>query len=282
MSKVTTFGAAGRVSIGFSKPYVANYAANQGSVTFSQAQVLARGVNVKITPDTASDNNFYADNQLAESAAGTFSGGSFTLTVDGLLPEAERFIMGLPARDGDGWLNIGDNQIIPNVALAYVAKYMCNNVEIYRAEILMKTKFNQIGGDYATQADEINWHTQELSGVIMRADDANHNWKLLGDDFTTEAEAENQLITKLGGTTTRYVVSQTLSNVTSSYSDTLIDAGENFSATLAAADGYTIANVIVMEDGEDVTASAWTSGTGTVAITSVSGNISIIATATNA
>lgn len=77
-----------------------------------------------------------------------------------------------------------------------------------------------------------------------------------------------------------FKVTQTLSHVTSTYEDTSIASGDAFSATLAAEDGYTIASVVVLMDGEDITGEAYTSGTGAIAIASVDGDIQIVATAT--
>ena len=76
-----------------------------------------------------------------------------------------------------------------------------------------------------------------------------------------------------------YRVTQTLSHVTSTFTENAIASGEAFSATLAAAEDYTIENVVVMMGGEDITDDAYTSGTGEVAIASVDGEIQIIATA---
>lgn len=77
-----------------------------------------------------------------------------------------------------------------------------------------------------------------------------------------------------------YTVKQTLSHVTSSFTDNAVASGEAFEATLAAASDYTIASVVVMMGGEDITDDAYTSGTGVVAIASVTGDIQIVATAT--
>ena len=71
MSKVTTYGAFGRVAIGYSCPWVAKYSKGVDTYTNSDGRRLARGVGASISPDTADDNNFYADNQVAESDAGT-------------------------------------------------------------------------------------------------------------------------------------------------------------------------------------------------------------------
>ena len=77
-----------------------------------------------------------------------------------------------------------------------------------------------------------------------------------------------------------YRVAQTLSHVTSTYTDTSIDSGSAFEATLEAAEDYTIASVVVMMGGEDITEDAYASATGVVSIASVTGDIQIVATAT--
>lgn len=71
-----------------------------------------------------------------------------------------------------------------------------------------------------------------------------------------------------------------LNNVTTSNSAHAVEVGGNYSAVLTADSGYTLDNVTIVMDGEDVTATAWTSGTSTVAITGVTGNIVVAATAT--
>lgn len=55
--------------------------------------------------------------------------------------------------------------------------------------------------------------------------------------------------------------------------------GSAYSGVLTADEGYTLANVTVVMNGQDVTSSAWTSGTSTISIASVTGNIVIAATA---
>ena len=193
-----TFTKAGKVATGFSYPYVARYAANEGTITFSGAMELARGVSVNVSPTTSDANKFYANNQEAESGPNRFTGGTATLTVDGLLVAAERFIMGLPAAGEDGWTAYGDSAQIPYVAIGYIARFMSGGVESFTPTILVKTKFQQINSDYATQEEEIDWQTQELTADLFRGDDLNHSWKYLGTDYATEAEALAALRTKLG------------------------------------------------------------------------------------
>ena len=190
--------AAGRICTGFSKPYVAKYNANAGIVTFTEGRILARGVSVSVEPNASSDNNFYADNQMAESESGTFTSGTVTLTVDGLFADAERFIQGLPAAGADGWLNYGDDKSAPYIAIGYIARYQSDGVVTYVPTIIPKTKFGLFNSAAATQEDQIDWQTQELTANILRSDDSNHNWKYIGADFASEAAAEAALQTKLG------------------------------------------------------------------------------------
>lgn len=77
---------------------------------------------------------------------------------------------------------------------------------------------------------------------------------------------------------TTYSVTQTLTHTTSTYTDTTVDAGDDFTATLEAEDTYTLGTVTVTMGGVDITSLAWDSTTSTVTIASVTGNIVITAT----
>lgn len=189
--------AAGRVCTGFSLPYVALYGAASGTVTYVSGQKLARGVNVSISPESGDDNNFYADNVLAESANTTFTGGEVTLTVDGLLEDAEKLIMGLPTSSG-GWMTYNDDQAVPYVGIGFIARYQSGSIVSYVPYVLAKCMFNQINTNAATQEENIDFQTQELTARIYRGDDTKHAWKYVGDPEDTEAAAEAALKTKLG------------------------------------------------------------------------------------
>lgn len=192
------FFAAGKVCTGFSKPYVANYSANAGVVTYSNARKLARGVSISMTPDSGSDNDFYADNQLSESEGGSFSSATATLTVDGLFIDAERQIMGLPEADSSGWTAYGDGQNTPNMGLGFIARYMSDGITTFTPIILCKVKFNQVPISAQTQGQNIDWQTEELNAKVMRGDDAAKTWKYIGSEYTTEDEAEKALQVKFG------------------------------------------------------------------------------------
>lgn len=188
----------GRVITGFSKPYIANYAASGTTVTYSGGMVLARGVSVSLAPESADDNKFYADNVTAETAAGVFTGGTATITVDGLNPDARALAYGLPEAGSDGWTADGDTTNAPYVGIGYIVRYMSGGDVIYVPTVLAKTRLSIPAEEASTQEDEIDWQTTALDFTLMRDDSANHNWRFIGADFTTEEAAEAALKAKLG------------------------------------------------------------------------------------
>ena len=198
--------AAGKVCTGFSMPYVAKYS-NVGSVvTYSGVMQLARGVSVSLSLNTTDDNVFHADNVSAEAAAAIFTGGTATLTVDGLLAEAEKFILGLPETTkvpaGGAQVDVshyGDGMEIPYVGIGFVVRYQSGGVVTYAPVVLTKARFQQPGLDAATQEESIDWQTQELTATLMRDDTTNHDWKLVGADQPTEEAAVEVLKAILGG-----------------------------------------------------------------------------------
>lgn len=79
---------------------------------------------------------------------------------------------------------------------------------------------------------------------------------------------------------TAWTVSQILTHVSSSFTASAIANQGEFEAELTADEDYTIANVVVLMGGEDITSTAYDDTTNTISISSVTGNLQIIATAT--
>lgn len=190
--------AAGQVTTGFSKPYVALYTASSGTVTYSSGQLLARGVEVSVEPESSDDNRFYADNIVAETAAGMFTGGTVTLTVDGLFLTAEKLIMGYGTAGADGWTAVKAGDTIPYVGIGFICRTQSEGVVKYTPYVIPKAAFQNIPISAATQEDEIDWQTTELTATIMRDDTTDQNWKFIGAAAADEATAEAALRTKLG------------------------------------------------------------------------------------
>ena len=190
--------AVGRVTTGFSYPLVAKYSADGGKVTLSDAMVLARGVGVDIRVNVAGDNEFYADNMLAESENDIFESGTLKLTVDGLFDKANRMISGQaePVEEtfGEKKINLtkyaADAQP-PYVAVGVIVEYKSAGKRIYVPTVLVKTKFKPADTSAQTRGKTTSWQTQDLEATIHRADD--DSWKWVGEDFGTEADAKAAL-----------------------------------------------------------------------------------------
>lgn len=186
----------GKVITGYSKPIVSKYTYDGSDISYSNTMPLARGVEVSIDVETGDATNFYANNTIAEAVAGQFNGATATLTVDGLKDAARDLIAGLVST---GTITVGatsintkiydDLQVIPYVGIGFVVRYMENGVTSYAPVIFPKAQFSPEGLEAATQGESVEFQTTELVATIMRADDANHSWKVIAEDQTTEADA---------------------------------------------------------------------------------------------
>lgn len=186
----------GRVITGYSMPKVAVYSYEGSAVTYTGLMALARGVSVSMDVETSDSSDFYADNVLAESAGGRFTGGTVTLTVDGLKDAARKAIQGLPTETN---LTVGseqvkvleydDRQAAPYVGIGFVVRYMENGITSYVPVVLTKCVFDVDTIEAETQEDAIDFQTSELTATIARDDTANHTWRRIGEGQTTEAKA---------------------------------------------------------------------------------------------
>lgn len=189
----------GKVCTGFSMPWVALYSAENGTITYSGGIPLARGVDVSLSVESNNDNDFYADNVLAESDTQSFSSGTVSLTVDGLKDAARKLISGVtttravtPSGQGATAVDFDvydDDAAVPYVGIGFIARYMEDGVTTYMPVIINKCKFSPEGLDAATQEENIEFQTASLEATIYRDDSAKHAWKMVGADQTTEAAA---------------------------------------------------------------------------------------------
>ena len=185
----------GRVITGYSQPHVAIYSDAEGTVKYSEFKKLAEGVKISIEPNSSGSNNFYADNAPIESSGGVFTGGTATLEVNGLKPEAEKMIMGLPDAV-ENWTDYGETQNVPYVGIGFIVEYQSKGKKSYQAYVLKKAKFDILKLEAETRGEEVDYQTQELEAVLLR--DAEGNWKSISIEFETEGEALNALKNKMG------------------------------------------------------------------------------------
>lgn len=191
--------------IGVSKPYVAKYSNTDTTVSYTSGQILDKMTEIDISINSAEDNNFYADNSIAESDS-SFSGGSVTVNTADLGPEATALVLGITpvpiagisgVTDEDvNELIFDDDQRSPYLGFGCIIKKRVNNVDQWRAIILTKIMLAVPNDAATTQGETIEWQTPQLTGTIMRDDSAKHAWKREAT-FTTEAQAEAYIKARL-------------------------------------------------------------------------------------
>lgn len=194
------------VTTGFSHIHVAEYSAAGGVVTYSGCRELARAKSMSIDVTAMDANNFYANDELAETESATFKEGNAKLTVDGLSGEEEALILGIK----ESTVQVGDKAVPvvkygksmnpPYLGIGAVKKMQMLGVESYRAVILCKTRFGIPPEAAETQEGQKNWQTQELTATLMRDDTDEANWKIIPkENFATKAEAIAFIKAVLGG-----------------------------------------------------------------------------------
>lgn len=189
--------------IGLSRPYVAEYVNSGTNVLYQNGMRMGRAVEFSTEIETSEGNDFYADNTIAETINGVFTGGSLTMTTAELEAAVSRMILGLKTRDVD----VGDvtvKEIVfdedaqsPNLGFGVIVKEILHGVTSWRAIVLKKVAFNVPGEDVTTQGEEIEWQTQETSATIMRDDTPKHEWQVQAGNLTTEELADKYIRTKL-------------------------------------------------------------------------------------
>lgn len=196
------------VTTGFRNIYVATYSNTGQKVTYTGLAKLARARSFTLSVDASDDNNYYADDALAETESGAnFTSGTLELTVDGLSGEEEALLFGLPDEQTVQVnespipvLNYGDGMNPPFVGVAGIVRKQLNGVVSYRPIVLPKCQF-VLSDDSANTAEEsIEWQDQTLNANVMRDDTANRNWKIMPKDPCTTLQAAIDFITAvLGG-----------------------------------------------------------------------------------
>lgn len=192
--------AAGRPTTGVSYVVVAEYNSPGGTESYTNGRRLARIVNFSVNVETDEDNEFYADNVVAETESGMFSSGTLELTVDGMNPAVSRFVQGLPEPTT---VSVGDQQIeitstggaanAPYVGVGIIVEHRSGGQRIYVPYIFTKCRFRQPGLTANTRTRTIDWQTQDLTVDLHRDDTAENNWKFQLGDYTTEPEAQAAL-----------------------------------------------------------------------------------------
>lgn len=130
---------------------------------------------------------------------------------------------------------------------------------------------------------------EELNPYISGVTSDNQNaGKILSNKYSTYTYSEDTDSGDTGGDSTggedtggdsgdtgvtTYTITNNLTNVTSSNSDTSVEKGSTYTANISVPEGYVVSSVSVVMGGTDITASAYVDGV--ISIDSVSGNVVI-------
>lgn len=193
-------------TIGCSVLKFAKYANSGTTITYSDGGVAAKLVNLDISIDSATDNDFYADNAVDETDR-VFAGGSLTVGTNDLTDAVSKAILGLqeaaletiPGVTDTGVKEIffDGRQVIPWLGLGMIVKHQRNGAAAWTAIVLPKCMFAVPNEAAETQGKTISWQTPSLTASISRDDSANQVWKRQAT-FTTENQAVAYIDARLG------------------------------------------------------------------------------------
>lgn len=187
------------------------YNNNNGTITYSNQEVIAKLVRMSIELDDSQDNDFYADNAIDETD-NQFGGGTYEIVTNDLTDAMSKLILGLQENaltsitgvtdTGVKEIVFDDRQNTPYMGIGNVVKHKRGGVYYYRAIVLTKLMFKIPAESWDTQGKTISWQTPTIRATIMRDDSTHHAWKKCAT-FTTEAQAIayiNDRLPAAGGT----------------------------------------------------------------------------------
>ena len=185
--------------IGVSKPYVAVYSNNGSTVSYTGLTTIGKYTNLDISLDDAGNNDFYADNGIAESDAQSFGGGTVTITTSNLDPATLKTVLGLVEESiaatiatttpTPKWMVMSDGQSVPYVGIGGIIKMQIDGEIKYQAVVLNKVMLRNPSLSIATQGETIEWQTPTLEGRIYRSDASDHRWNQISTYLDSEADA---------------------------------------------------------------------------------------------
>ena len=184
--------------IGLSKPYAAIYTNSNGTVSYSDGAAIGKAISLEISLEAGGNNILYADNEPAESDQ-SFGGGSLTIGTDDLYADVMSTYLGMPedaisitgvTTSDPKWYKNNDDQVIPYLGFAAIAKKMVGGATKYVAILFNKVQFANLAQSLETQGESISWQTESITATLLRSDSEKHDWRWISSDLDSEADAE--------------------------------------------------------------------------------------------
>ena len=191
--------------VGLSRLYLAKYSADTlGNVTYTGGKRSARMVNYSTSIASTDNNDFYADDELAESETGRFLSGTVSVETAEIDTEMSAMILGLtPVELTDEELGADATEYVydddaksQNLGMGIIEKRISHGKTTWRPIVFRKVCFNIPDNSATTQGESISWQTDSATAKIMRDDRSKHAWKSEAT-FDTVEKADRYIRLKL-------------------------------------------------------------------------------------
>ena len=180
------------------------YTFAQGAVTFTEGRVLSKAVDYTINLDEPTRNDFYADNEIAESDNQKFVSGNIQFNPAQISPENKAWLLGITAREvtsGTSTIDVydyDDNMAPIYAGFGFIEMLQVDNVDKFQAITLQKIQARVPANSAATKGQTITWQTHPVTCDIYRDDSTTHRWMSESEFFDTEEAAKAYLNSLFG------------------------------------------------------------------------------------
>lgn len=192
---------------GLSKPYFAKYNFDGNTATYTDGGVFGKAIEWGVKVNKSDDNHLYADNGIAETDKGMFLDGELSVTTSGITPATSRFVLGIKTKTvtvngKQTTVSVYDEDMeSPDLGFGIIEWHQNNNMDKYRAVILLRVFFSIPEDAATTKGESVEWNTPSITATIMRSEVSSPNgikpWKEEAW-FDTEADAEAYIKEALG------------------------------------------------------------------------------------
>jgi len=159
---------------GLSLPYYARYSFVGGDIVYSNGGSVGKAVRYATDFNISEDSDYYGDNGKAETEQGKFIDGTLTLETTHLSQALSKTLFGLKEKTvtvdtTDVKMNVYDEDAkSPYLGFGIIEWHQVDNVDHYRAVVLLRTVFNISANAATTKGESVDWQTREIQGKIER------------------------------------------------------------------------------------------------------------------
>lgn len=167
--------------IGLYGVYYAKATITNGVVTgYDTVKTMGKAISANFEPAEAGNNPLYANNSIAETDVSLVAGGTLTLTLDRLKPEAQADLFGLTSKTasvtvgsetaaGNGFEYTGNENAAP-VGVAFIRQSQEEqDRNIHDVLIYTYCTFNEPAESFETLGESVEWQTPEFEATVSGA-----------------------------------------------------------------------------------------------------------------